>query len=285
MIVVSSGIAIILVTKISRRINSLVRLAENISRENFGQINDNRRDELSSLSLSLNTMSARLSKSIADLKKRNDELNQFAYVVSHDLKAPVRGIANVVRWIEEDLAREISVKMRGYLDVIPERITRIESLIDGLLEYARIGRDNSAKERVDVGGLIDELVEITVPKDCRVNKIDLPVFFTEKLLLQQAFGNLISNAVKYGNGEITISCLDIGEYYEFSVGDNGPGIPEEYHERIFVIFQTLREKGDKESTGIGLAIVKKIIDDKNCKIRVRSSDAGGATFIFTWPKS
>ncbi|HEY4111569.1 sensor histidine kinase, partial [Puia sp.] len=208
-----------------------------------------------------------------------------AYVVSHDLKAPVRGIANVVQWIEEDLPDEISGKMRTYLDLIPDRIRRIEMLIDGLLEYARVGRDNPVKQRVDVGILIDELNDIMVPKDCRVDKMHLPVFRTEKLLLQQVFGNLISNAVKYGGDEIAISCREESDRYEFSVADNGPGIPEEYHEKIFVIFQTLRDKEDKESTGIGLAIVKKIIDDKHCNIRVGSSGSGGAMFVFTWPKS
>jgi len=285
MIIVSSGIAIFLVTKISRRIVSLVRLAENISRGNFSRINDDKRDELSSLSLSLDTMSARLSKNITELKKKNDELSQFAYVVSHDLKAPVRGIASVVQWIEEDLHDEISEKMRTYLDIIPDRISRIEALIDGLLEYARVGRENSIKEWVEVAALIDDLVDIVVPEEYQVIKNNLPGFLTEKLLLQQVFGNLISNAVKYGRGEIAVSCVERADYYEFSVSDNGPGIPEEYREKIFVIFQTLREKEDKESTGIGLAIVKKIIDDKHCSIRVRSSGTGGAMFEFTWPKT
>ena len=193
--------------KISRRIKSLVSLAENISQGNFTSINDDKNDELSGLSLSLDTMSGKLSKNITELRKKNDELNQFAYVVSHDLKAPVRGISNVVQWIEEDLHEEISPNMRKYLDIIPDRIKRMENLIDGLLEYARIGRDSSIKEQVDVARLIDNLSEMINPKECRLIIGNMPVLMTEKLLLQQILGNLLSNAVKYGRGEIAVTPL------------------------------------------------------------------------------
>jgi signal transduction histidine kinase len=287
LVMVGTSGAIYLVRKISRRIRSQVKLAEKISRGNFGAVYDDKRDELSSLSVSLNAMSNKLSQNISALEKRNAELNQFAYVVSHDLKAPVRGISNVVRWIEEDLAGEISPEMRKYLDIIPERIMRMENLIDGLLEYARIGRDTSFKEQVDVSLLIKDIVESIVPKGYRLSIGPLPIFFTEKLLLQQVFGNLISNAVKYtpvDGGEIVISSVEQDGFYEFCVTDNGPGIDHKYHEKIFVIFQTLREKHDKESTGIGLAIVKKIVEEMQGRIRVVSSPGSGTSFIFTWPK-
>lgn len=281
------GIAIYLVTKISRRIRSLVRHAEQISMGNFNTVQDNKGDELSSLSISLNSMSDKLSRNIGELEKKNAELNQFAYVVSHDLKAPVRGISNVVQWIEEDLGQEISPAMRKYLDFIPERIARMEALIDGLLQYARVSRDESLREEVDMAVLISDLVGLVVPKGVEVTTAGLPVFVTEKLLLQQVFINLIGNAVKYippQNGKIIITCVENPTCYEFSVIDNGQGIDPIYHEKIFVIFQTLRERDDQKSTGIGLAIVKKIIEDKNCVIRVVSSLGTGASFIFTWPK-
>ncbi|HEY4289831.1 MAG TPA: ATP-binding protein [Puia sp.] len=283
-VIIGSGTAIFLLLKISRRIQSLVKVAENISRGNFARVNDDKTDELSSLSNSLDVMSMRLSKNITDLEKKNVELDQFAYVVSHDLKAPIRGISNVIQWIEEDLQDEISEKMRKHLDLIPERIKRMENLIDGLLEYARISRDKSTKELVDLNALVGELAEIIVPKGCGFIFKDLPTLWTERLLLQQVFSNLISNAVKYGHGQITVSCRDTGNFYEFTISDNGPGIPPEFHERIFIIFQTLREKHDKESTGIGLAIVKKIIEDNHCTIRIVSPDGSGTNFIFTWPK-
>ena len=137
LILIGFAIALFLVRKISRRIRSLVKLAERISRGDFGQFRDDKRDELTNLSVSLNAMSERLSRNISELEKKNEELNQFAYVVSHDLKAPVRGISNVVRWIEEDHSEEISPEVRSYLAFIPDRVSRIEGLIDGLLEYAR----------------------------------------------------------------------------------------------------------------------------------------------------
>src|SRR3569833_277730 len=127
------GIAFFLVRKIARRIQSIVRLAENISRGDFTLVHDDKRDELTSLSVSLNLMSQKLSRNIAALEKKNDELNQFAYVVSHDLKAPIRGISNVVQWIKEDLTDEISPNMTNYLDIIRERLKRMGDLIDGLL--------------------------------------------------------------------------------------------------------------------------------------------------------
>jgi len=280
--------AVFIVLKISKRIDSMVKLAENISQGDFTKVNDDKRDELSSLSISLNSMSDKLSRNITELEKRNAELNQFAYVVSHDLKAPVRGIYNVMQWIEEDLDNEISPAMRRYLDIIPQRIKRMEGLIDGLLDYARISREKPVKEETDVNVMVDELAEMIVPKEFEFNHKNLPKLWTEKLLLQQVFSNLISNAVKYTpqkNGRIEISCVEKEQHYEFTVSDNGSGIDQEYHERIFVIFQTLREKHDKESTGIGLAIVKKIIEEKHCTINVVSSAGKGASFIFTWPKN
>ncbi|HEY4060974.1 MAG TPA: ATP-binding protein [Puia sp.] len=285
-IITGLGLAYILVSKISSRIKTLVRQAENITAGDFTPVEDTKSDELTSLSASLNTMSRRLSRNITELKKRNDELDQFAYVVSHDLKAPVRGISNVVHWIEEDLEREISPKMREYLDIIPTRITRMESLIDGLLRYARVGREQSIKEDTDVTSLIDELGELIVPKEYTLATVNLPKLRTEKLLLQQVFSNLLSNAVKYtpAGSSITISAIDIGNHYEFSVSDNGPGIDGKYHEKIFVIFQTLRERHDNESTGVGLSIVKKIVEDRNCSIRVVSAAGKGTSFIFTWSK-
>lgn len=287
-IIIGLSSAFYLVTKISSRISLMVKLAEHISLGNFTQVKDNKHDELSSLSVSLNSMSDKLSRNISELKKRNDELNQFAYVVSHDLKAPIRGIYNVIQWIEEDLDGELSPEMRKYLEIIPNRIERMEDLIDGLLDYARISRDQLIKEQVDVTILVQEIAEGIMPKEYRLILKNLPKIFTEKLMLQQVFSNLISNAIKYTahiHGVIDVSCIDKPDFYEFTVSDNGMGIEPEYHEKIFVIFQTLREKHDKESTGIGLAIVKKIIEDRHCTIKVVSTVGEGASFIFTWPKS
>jgi len=272
---------------ISNRIASMVQLADNISKGNFVKVADNKNDELTSLSKSLNLMSGTLSKNISELEKRNKELDQFAYVVSHDLKAPIRGIYNAVQWIQEDLGNELSSQMKKYLNIIPGRIKRMDELIDALLHYARISRTQSEKEIVDVNVLLNEIIESIVPADFEVEVKEMPVFNTEKIRLEQVFSNLISNSVKYGadrSGHIIITCTELKNHFEFTVKDNGIGIDSKYHEKIFVIFQTLREKHAKESTGIGLAIVHKIIEDLHCSIKVESQLGHGASFVFTWPK-
>jgi signal transduction histidine kinase len=286
LVILGAGIGIYLVRKISTRISTQVKLAERMSRGDFGKVEDDKNDELSNLSVSLNQMSERLSRNIGELEKRNSELNQFAYVVSHDLKAPVRGISNVVQWIEEDLAGEISPVMRKYLDFIPGRIARVQSLIDGLLEYARAGRDIVADEEVNVEGMVRELTDLIGTNGATVITEDLPILRTERIPLQQVFSNLISNAIKYAGPDSTIrvTCVEQETTYEFSVSDNGPGISSEYHEKVFGLFQTLRERSDTESTGIGLAIVRKIVEERGGSIRLISSAGKGANFIFTWPK-
>jgi signal transduction histidine kinase len=270
---------------ITKRIQTMSQQALSIARGNFTTIADTRNDELTSLSDSLNTMSGILNKNINELEKRNAELDKFAYVVSHDLKAPLRGIHNVVKWIEEDLQQELSPEMKNYLQIIPQRTKRMEDLINGLLDYARIRKANIPEE-TDVEQLVREITETIVPKNFTVKTHDLPVFVTDKLKLEQVFTNLMNNAVKYTTkkkGHITVSCKEKSGYYQFCVKDNGIGIAPEYHTKIFEIFQTLRDKDEKESTGIGLAIVKKIIDDQHGTIKINSAIGKGSEFIFTWP--
>ena len=275
-----------IVSLISKRIKQMVKLADSISKGNFIPLNDNRKDELTALSNSLNLMSASLHKNITQLESRNAELDKFAYVVSHDLKAPIRGIYNVIQWIEEDLSQEMSPEMKRYMSVISGRAKRMEDLINGLLDYARL-RERTAVEYIDLNKLIGEIVEDIVPRNFRVEFHNLPVILGERLKIEQVFTNLISNAVKYSSeeeGKIVVSCKTFANHYEFSVKDNGIGIEPEFHEKVFEIFQTLREKGEKESTGVGLAIVKKIIDDQNGRIWINSQTGSGTEFVFTWSR-
>lgn len=282
---VSSTIYIILL--ITKRIASMVKLAENISKGQFTIVNDTKNDELTGLSQSLNIMSGKLDKNIRELENRNTELSKFAYVVSHDLKAPIRGIHNVIKWIEEDLEQELSPQLKNYLMIIPQRTKRMEALINGLLDYARVSY-KTQPEKVDINALVHDIADSLVPRNFRLQIDNLPELYTERLKLEQVFTNLISNAVKYiphDNGAITITCREMREHYEFSVKDNGIGIDPEYHQKIFEIFQTLRERNEKESTGVGLAIVKKIMDERQETITVKSQPGEGAEFIFTWKKT
>lgn len=274
---------------ITGRISRMVNLADEISKGNFKTIGDNKNDELKKLSESLNKMSQTLDKNFKELTKKNKELDQFAYVVSHDLKAPLRGIANITQWMEEDLEKEITPEVKKNLDLIKGRTIRLENMINGLLEYARIGKIKKGFEKVDIGNMLKELVELLVPSTFFVNiEAGMPVLITEKLHIEQVFSNLISNAVKYNNkttGNISIRSDELDNYYKFTITDNGPGIQSEYYDKIFMIFQTLQERDAFESTGVGLAIVKKIIEDQKATISVESELGKGTTFKFTWPKN
>lgn len=273
---------------ITNRIRKMVSMAEDISKGNFRLIEDHRSDELKQLSESLNTMSRTLSKNFTELTKKNKELDQFAYVVSHDLKAPLRGIDNIITWIEEDHDKDLSGEIRKSIEMVKGRTRRLENMINGLLDYARIGKTTKGVEAVNINLLLKELAELLVPENFIVS-IDsaMPVLNTDKLQISQVFSNLISNAVKYNNkvpGRISVYARDLGSAYEFSVQDNGIGIQAEYFDKIFTIFQTLQERDAFESTGVGLAIVKKIVDDQKGTITVESEPGKGTVFRFTWPK-
>jgi signal transduction histidine kinase len=161
----------------------------------------------------------------------------------------------------------------------------MEDLINGLLNYARIS-EATPEEWVDINAMLKELTEILVPRNFSVTIHEMPTLKTERLKLEQVFSNLISNAVKYTTTEhpaLEIQVASLPGKYEFSVTDNGIGIDREYHQKIFDMFQTLRKQDESESTGIGLAIVKKIIDEQHGTISVRSAEGQGSTFTFTWP--
>jgi PAS domain S-box-containing protein len=235
----------------------------------------------------LRERSAELAHMAHALEVRNRELDQFAYVTSHDLKAPLRGIANLAGWIEEDLP-DISPTIKQHLDLMRGRVYRMEALIEGILQFSRIGRVKQEPERVDVAELIDDVIDLlAVPPHitCTIS-VDLPPLFTQKLLLQQVFANLIGNAAKHGmrdDLQIEIRAQQHPEYIEFRVADNGQGIAPKYHERVFGIFQTLASRDKVEGSGLGLALVKRIIEQQHGKIWIESEEGAGATFIFTWP--
>jgi light-regulated signal transduction histidine kinase (bacteriophytochrome) len=183
----------------------------------------------------------------------------------------------------------MSAKIVEYMEIIKGRLVRAENLIHGILSYARIGKETQEKEEVDLTQLVEEVGESLMMKS-RLKLIvypKLPKLFTEKVPLLQIFSNLIGNAIKHHdkkNGFIKVYHKEHPRHYEFFVEDNGPGIGKNYHNKIFVIFQTLQERDTVESTGVGLAIVKKILDDRNQEIRITSDTGNGAIFSFTWPK-
>ena len=224
------------------------------------------------------------------LEATNRELDQFAYVASHDLKAPLRGIANLSQWIEEDVGEAaISPETREHLELLRGRVHRMEGLIDGILEYSRAGRVREESEEVDTGALVAEVVDLLDPPEGVRVRIDegMPTVRAERLPLQQVFLNLVGNAVKYARvaaPEVRVTGSEAGAAWEFAVSDNGPGIAPEYHERIFGIFQTLHARDDVEGTGIGLSLVRKIVESRGGRVWVESEEGRGATFRFRIPR-
>ncbi|MEG4321397.1 MULTISPECIES: PAS domain S-box protein [unclassified Microcoleus] len=230
-----------------------------------------------------------LAQTMNVVRKRNQELDQFAYVVSHDLKAPLRAIANLSSWIEEDLSDSMTEDTLHQMNLLRGRVHRMESLIEGLLQYSRVGRIQVASETVKVGKLLAEIIDSLAPPSGFEVKVEpgMPTFVTEKLALQQVFSNLISNAIKHKRnefGRVNISFKELETFYEFAVADDGPGIAPQYHDKVFVIFQTLEARDKVENTGIGLSLVKKIVEGQGGTISLESAEGEGATFRFTWPK-
>lgn len=224
-----------------------------------------------------------------NLEKVNNELDQFAYIVSHDLKAPLRAITNLSEWIEDDLGDQLknNPDVKENMSLLRARVRRMELLISGILEYSKAGRSEIVYEATDVESLVNEVIQIIdIPETFEVIKEPLPTIITNNVRLEQIFSNLLSNAVKYHDkpsGKISIGYTEGEEFHEFYVADDGPGIEPEYHEKIFVIFQTLESKDKSESTGVGLSIVKKIIEELGGTITLESKPGEGAKFIFTLP--
>jgi len=219
------------------------------------------------------------------------ELDQFAYVASHDLKAPLRGIANLAQWIQDDTAERLGAESIEHMRLLQGRVHRMEALIDGILAYSRAGRVLKSPEAVDTGTLVREVIELLAPPSGVTIQVppQMPTLNAERVPLQQVFLNLIGNAVKYTRAErpdpvIRIDWRDAGNAFEFSVSDNGPGIEPEYHERIWGIFQTLAPRDKVEGTGIGLAVVRKIVETRDGFVSLESSPGQGAIFRFIWPK-
>ncbi len=223
---------------------------------------------------------------LQELKKVNVELRDFAYIVSHDLKAPLRGMAFLADWLVQEYEHQLDEKGKERFSLLIGRVKRMDALIEGILQYSRLGRTRDVKVELDLYQVISEVIEVLNPPPTIKIEIpsELPVLHYEKTRITQVFLNLLDNAIKFMDkplGLINIRCTDEDAYWQFSVADNGSGIEEKYFAKIFQMFQTLSPRDEKEATGIGLALVKKIIEMNGGKIWVESEVGQGSTFYFT----
>lgn len=241
----------------------------------------------------LERRAAELARLAEALERSNRELDQFAYVTSHDLKAPLRGIANLAQWIEEDLGDRVTGESREHMRLLTGRVHRMEALIDGILTYSRAGRVRVPPEPVDTGALVRECVDLlAAPPTVRVEVApDLPTLVVERVPLQQVFLNLLGNAVKHGAAgrpaaTVRVTWRDAADgMVEFRVADDGPGIAPEFHERIWGIFQTLQARDRVEGTGIGLSVVQKIVESRGGRVWLESAPGAGTTFGVALPRT
>jgi signal transduction histidine kinase len=223
------------------------------------------------------------------LSRSNRDLEDFAYVASHDLKTPLIGINRAAECLEEDLRDSLSDESRKILGLMRNRIKRMDVLLDDLLTYSRAGRADTAIGETDVAVIFESILEVLCPPAHITVRVEgkLPVIVTAKAQLEQVLRNLINNAIKHHdkqNGEVIVSGRRVGDAVEFSVRDNGPGIAPEFHDKIFQLFQTLKRPDEVEGSGVGLAVVKKLVEQQNSRITVHSrGDGTGSEFRFGWP--
>jgi signal transduction histidine kinase len=232
----------------------------------------------------------RLSESLIELARSNEDLDNFAYIASHDLKAPLRGIRNLTDWISEDVKGKVEGDTIANLALLHTRVERLDMLVDSLLQYSRVGRLIYAVEEIDTADLIADIADyIAPPKGFTVAyRGEAPLILSKRAPLEQVLRNLIGNGLKHHDqteGTVTVSVRDLGDLIEFQIEDDGPGIDPKFHERIFKIFQTLKSRDTLEASGMGLAIVKKAVERHGGTITVESAPPRrGTIFVFTWAK-
>lgn len=230
---------------------------------------------------------ATINKQMAEVERSNRDLDDFAYVASHDLKSPLSDVRNLSSWLAEDVGEQLPERSRRHLDLLGARVTRMEGLLDDLLEYSRVGRNESPTERFRFADVFEKMKsQLTIPKGFDVLLSAPEILFDgPRPPLETVLRNLVANAIKHHDhdaGTITISAEPGDERVTILVTDDGPGIDPSHFERIFRIFQTLRPRDEVEGSGVGLAIVKKSVEQQGGKVQIHSSGRG-TTFEFTWP--
>jgi PAS domain S-box-containing protein len=236
----------------------------------------------------LKNLNKELRATVEKLTKANRELGDFAHVAAHDLKAPLRAIGTIAGLLSLDYADRLDEQGKEQLELLVTRAQRMNTHITSLLRYSELGHTSAKKQRVNLQTLIEEIIrEIPSSKNVEITIVNsLPVIMCYEGI-KEVFQNLLDNAIKFMDkpkAQIKIDCIEREKFWQFSVTDNGPGIKSEYFEKIFMMFQTLKPRDEFEATGIGLAIVKKVIEMNRGRVWVESQPGQGSTFFFTLPK-
>lgn len=227
---------------------------------------------------------------MCELESTHEELKNFAYVVSHDLKAPLRAISALADWLSHDYSDKFEEEGKEHMRLLVKRVYRMDNLINGILQYSRVGKVKEQIVTVDLDQLVREVIDLLSPPANIVISIEntLPTVMVEPTRIEQVFQNLLSNAIKFmdkPHGEIRIACNSEDKQWEFMIADNGLGIELRHFERIFQLFQTLVPRDSVECTGVGLSLVKKIVEMYGGKIWLESKVGEGSKFFFTLPKT
>jgi len=227
---------------------------------------------------------------LKQIQSINKEFQDFVYIISHDLKAPLRAINALTEWIATDYADKFDDDGKEQLKMLTTRVNRMQNLLDGVLQYSRIGRIKEEPAQIDLNQLVLEIIKsLNAPSNIHITaEGTLPVITFEPARAEQLFQHILSNAVRFMDkpeGTVKVACVEENGFWKFSVADNGPGIPEQHFEKIFRLFQTLQAKDQFESTGVGLTLAKKIVELYGGKIWLTSTVAQGSTFFFTLPKT
>jgi signal transduction histidine kinase len=237
----------------------------------------------------LEELNSHLESAVDDLERANKELQNFAHIAAHDLKTPLRAIGTLAAWLSTDYADKFDEQGKEQVALLVTKAKQMTALVDEVLRYSRLGRENSKAEQVDLNAVVSAVIkEVAPPENIEVSVEDgLPTLLCGRTHLVQIFQNLIGNAVKYMDkpkGWIRVGCTEQDGFWTFSVSDDGPGIERRYFEKIFQMFQTLGPRDGPESTGIGLAIVKKLVELNGGRVWVESQPGEGTTFFFILPK-
>jgi PAS domain S-box-containing protein len=235
---------------------------------------------------------SQIRRTMADLHRSNEELEQFAYIVSHDLRAPLRAIRNLVGWISEDLGGESALvpEVGKNIGLLQQRTDRLDALIEGILQYSRIGREPNPSTEIDPEQLVRDIWGFVSPSASIKLSVQCPIetIHAAEVPLSLVLRNLLDNAAKHNrlpNGNVLVTVAEEARFYRFDIADDGPGIPAEHRDRIFRIFETLQPKDAIGTVGVGLALVRKTVTHNGGSVEVLDNPAGrGALFRVLWPK-